>query len=114
MTADARRTYTHIDSPTTPPVTSQAKHYVIRIEGLADGRPFSGRGQYVSEYHVNAKRGRGDLVLTRNPANAMRFRTKDAAFDCWQKQCDPPYANRRDGKPNRPMTAYTVTILPYP
>lgn len=91
-----------------------AERFVIRIEGLADGRPFHARGQYVSEYHVNAKRGRGDLVLTRDPTRAMHFPSKDAAFDCWRKQASPPYATRRDGKENRPMTAYTVSILPYP
>jgi hypothetical protein len=88
--------------------------WVIRIEGMANGAPTMARGQFVSEFHASANQGRGDLVLSRNPANAMRFPTKRAAFECWQQQCRPPYDRRRDGKPNRPMTAYTVTILAYP
>lgn len=88
--------------------------WIMRIEGMADRSPTVARGQFVSEFHANVNQGRGDLVLTRDPANAMRFRTKDAAFACWQTQCKPPFDRRRDGKPNRPMTAYTVTILPYP
>ena len=48
---------------------------------------------------------------TDNPDDAMKFESFVAAVECWRTQSvTRPF--RPDGKPNRPLTAHTVTVIP--
>jgi hypothetical protein len=83
--------------------------YAIKIVGLVNGRPTLAEGQYVADYTPSGYEGRGDLVLTPYPSRAKRFPSMAAATDCW-RSTSRTHPVRPDGKPNRPMTAWTVEI----
>lgn len=85
--------------------------YVIKI---LDG-PFT--GLYLEEYDPSRNgldpAGRpmiAHVMGTSDPSLAMRFDDRLEAWDCW-RQVDPREPVRKDGKPNRPLTAFTITVM---
>lgn len=66
-------------------------------------------GQFLVSSNPNARGGRGMETWSPDIADAKRFPTKDAAMECWRAQ-STKVPRRPDGKPNRPMTAYSVVI----
>jgi len=67
------------------------------------------RGDYLEWSDPNARKGFGDDRWTDDLAKAQRFPSFEAAMECWKAQSTKrPF--RDDGKPNRPMTAYSVTV----
>lgn len=74
---------------------------------LKDGGPVLGR--YLEWSDPDARGGRGDDRWTSDLAKAKRFPSFEAASACWQAQSTVK-PMRPDGKPNRPMTAFSVTI----
>src|SRR5262252_2180278 len=92
--------------------------YIIRFEGLA-GLPNGGAhdaiGKYLRSYDPAPLAGRpydgGRLETTRFPYLAMRFDSPKEAIECWRTQAPEPHDLRPDGKPNRPLTAFSVSIL---
>lgn len=81
---------------------------VLRIVALATGRPTLAEGQYVLRYTPDGYQGAGELVTTRNVAEAKRYEHPIDAMRDW-KRVSATHPTRLDGKPNRPMTAFTVT-----
>jgi len=82
---------------------------VIRIMGLADGRPCPAAGEFIASMDFEAHGGRGDLVTTPHLANAKHFKDMGEAFNFWRASpANKP--TREDGQPNRPLTAYTVAF----
>lgn len=79
---------------------------VMRIVGLATGDPSPFDGEYVVAYDHDTRK----LDTTPNVADATLF-TIDAATEMWT-MVDPKEPRRADGKPNRPLTAFTVEMLP--
>jgi hypothetical protein len=80
---------------------------VALVEALKRGEIV--RGKYLEWSDPNAKKGRGAERWTDDPARAVRFDSKEAAMACWQAQSTVKPL-RSDGRPNKPMTAWTVTI----
>lgn len=78
---------------------------------LGPSHPFT--PGWVKRYDPEAFDGRGDLEVTQRPEEALVFASHAEAFELWRAV---PSARplRPDGKPNRPLTAYTVTIEPLP
>ena len=70
-------------------------------------------GNYLKWADVEAFEGRGDAVFTSKIANAQRFATFEAATEFWKQQ-SKTRPLRPDGKPNRPLTAFNVTIEKVP
>ena len=67
------------------------------------------KGDYLKWSNPDARDGYGDDGWTPNLSHARKFETFEDAAACWQAQSTiRPY--RDDGKPNRPMTAYSVSI----
>lgn len=66
-------------------------------------------GTYFVSMDVDAHDGRGELEVTKNSAEATRFPSMVEAWACWKEQ-STVRPLRLDGKPNRPMTAYTVEM----
>jgi hypothetical protein len=64
-------------------------------------------GAWLQSYDPEAHFGLGEASWTMDPAKAMLFVTPTAALDCWN-QVPMTRPTRPDGKPNRPITAYTV------
>jgi hypothetical protein len=90
--------------------------YTIRILGLADGqRDRDFEGQYVVSYDperhwADGTYDGGDLRVTRNRSEATLFDIATATA-LWRSgptcKC---HRLRTDGKPNRPLTAFTVEM----
>lgn len=58
---------------------------------------------------VDAYGGRGLVTWTTDRSKAMRFADLGEAFECWRRQ-STVVPLRDDGKPNRPLTAFTITF----
>lgn len=70
-------------------------------------------GDYLEWSNPNARHGRGDDRWTSDVKKAKRFETFADAMACWKAQSTlVPF--RPDGEPNRPMTAYSVTVEKLP
>jgi hypothetical protein len=83
---------------------------VIQIVELVAGGGGPGlAGQYVDSYTPDGHEGRGDLVLTPHRQAAKRYPDAAAAWAEW-KRVSATHPTRPDGKPNRPMTAFTIKI----
>jgi hypothetical protein len=55
----------------------------------------------------------GRATFTDDPRDGLRFPDIKAAIECWQRQSTVrPW--RPDGRPNRPLTAYTITFETVP
>ncbi len=84
---------------------------VIRIVGTVHGAPTEFADQFVMQYEPMAMDSLGHykggkLICTPDVEQAMKFADAAEAMRCWQRQ----NGWRPDGKPNRPMTAFTVEI----
>jgi hypothetical protein len=78
---------------------------VIRVYGLSAPAIFD--GEFVETYVPEAFDGRGDLKTTIHRHKAMKFDDKIAALKfAHQVPLNRPL--RADGKPNRPLTAFTL------
>jgi hypothetical protein len=69
---------------------------------------FQPEGSYVRKYDPAAHDGMGDVDLTLHMSEAKRFDSMQDALDYWRQQ----HGLRLDGKPNRPLTAFTVNVVP--
>ena len=83
---------------------------IIRILELATGERTDAEGQFVQEYTPDGNDGRGDLLLTGNAGQAKRYPNAVAALRDW-KRVSETHPVRLDGKPNRPMTAFTIRTV---
>lgn len=100
--------------------TAAPSGYVIQIVGVATGEGSAFDGMYLREYDPSRDGvdHEGTPMMshvrgTWDPAKALRFRSVAEAHACWT-QVDPRQPLRRDGKPNRPLTAFTVSIRRWP
>ena len=66
-------------------------------------------GKYLETYDPEAHEGRGFAQFTSDLAKAMKFDTHAQAFDLW-KSTPRSRPTRPDGKPNRPLTAFTINF----
>lgn len=88
----------------------------LKIIGLVSGEPTPFDRQYVVEYDPSRDgvdpAGDGMLChLTTTPDRGAALELpKMAAFELWRK-VDDRTPLRPDGKPNRPLTAFTVEIV---
>src|SRR3954462_15237223 len=68
-------------------------------------------GQALESYNPDANDGKGDASFTDDPLRAKRFRDVEEAAEEWRR-VSSVRPKRDDGKPNRPLTAFTVTFQP--
>lgn len=82
----------------------------IRIVGPAHapGTWDTELGLWVKSY-TDTPCGRGYVEFTDSPSEALSFATAGEALTFWKTQ-SKTVPLRPDGKPNRPMTAYTIVI----
>ena len=85
---------------------------VIKIVCSATGDRTAHDGHYVQEYVPNFDR-HGYLVSTSRLESAKRYRDHAAAFEAW-RAINGQHPVRDDGKPNRPLTAFTVQMESVP
>jgi hypothetical protein len=87
--------------------------YRIFVYGLADGTVNAVSNAWVKSMDFEAFAGRGHLVTTDHPSRAKVFPTFTEAAAYYRTR-SVHHPDRTDGKPNRPLTAYTIVIEPVP
>jgi hypothetical protein len=85
--------------------------YVIRDCGEAWDQ-VSPPGEYLEYCHHDVGHA-GSVGWTKDRGRAMQFATAGEALLFW-KQASRSNPTRPDGKPNRPLTAWHVTLEPLP
>lgn len=90
----------------------------IQIVERRDGVRDAHTGRYVLHYNptIHAADGGYDgglLITTSDPRYAKVYDSIGTAFQAWKQPsgCEC-HGTQEDGKPNRPLTAYTVSIVP--
>lgn len=91
---------------------------VVGIAGWGTTRhPITGEdvvGLWIAGLDPDASEGRGSAVLTPDPGRAARWDSAAEALAGWQ-QVHPTHPVREtDGRPNRPLTAYSVELAVLP
>ncbi len=86
---------------------------VIQVLGLATGQHSDVDGEYVMTFDPDAHEGGGALVTTHSAQKARKFTDAGAALEFW-RQTSRICPIRLDGKPNRPLTAFPITIMEEP
>lgn len=95
---------------------AQPRGYNIKLVSLAIGVSSTLEGRYVEYYHPGPtafRRWECLLRTTRHQDKAQVYATKEAALDEWNR-VDPREPVDVTGKANRPMTAWTIEIVPAP
>lgn len=92
-------------------MTDKPTVYVIRVIGRASGEPSREDGHYVQDLDADAHQGRGHVTWANNAYHAKHFPDTDSALAYYHTQ-SKKYPTRPDGQPNKPLTAYTVDIMP--
>ena len=83
----------------------------LKIIGLATGETTGFDGKFVKEYDPSYRLpgeeyDGGLLEVTDDPSEALEFPSAKEALECWRRE----YGMRPDGRPNRPLTAFTVEV----
>ncbi len=65
--------------------------------------------RWLQSYDPEAHTGRGAVLFTNDVSEAITFADQRAAMACYL-QVPKNHPVRADGRPNRPLTAYTVMI----
>lgn len=82
--------------------------FVMRLMDVMEYDFQKKKGRYLCKFNPEANDGRGYIETTRLLEKAMKFDTIDDLFETWKTQSRTvPF--RPDGKPNRPLTAYTMS-----
>lgn len=84
----------------------------LRILGTAHGVPTPFDGKFVAAYdpsfHPPGEPYDGGLLeVTDDPEKALLFGSAVDAMECWRKS----HGTRPDGRPNRPLTVFTVEVV---
>jgi hypothetical protein len=78
----------------------------IWVVAMAGGEEI---GAWLVDDDVDARDGRGTLQLSQDPAEARVFAHIGEALDYWRRPSQKTPL-RPDGRPNRPLTAFTVEL----
>jgi hypothetical protein len=88
--------------------------YGLRIQGVPLGIPAEVVGDWMQtfDYDIHAP-GRpyptGNGGSTEDPDKAMSFPTMELAWEAWRRPSEVT-PTRPDGRPNRPMTVFTISV----
>lgn len=80
---------------------------VWSVAGMPEIDQFNGR--YIASY-ADTDCGRGAMTFSNYYAGAIRFATAREALTYW-RQISRTVPLRPDGRPNRPLTAFTVEVV---
>jgi hypothetical protein len=80
---------------------------VVSVAGMPEIDQYNGR--FIASYEDTAC-GRGTMTFSNYFAGALRFTTAREALSYW-RQISRTVPVRPDGRPNRPLTAFTVEIV---
>jgi hypothetical protein len=104
----------------TPTPFATGGRYVLRVAAVTGHTLYPGEhtgpdptGHWLHAFDPEYGGGRGIADFTNDPAKAARFPSKQAAMACWQYR-SRSRPTRPDGRPNKPLTAYTCVVEPAP
>ncbi len=83
----------------------------VGVMGVSAFYPPVPGGAYLASYDPDGRAGLGSITWTDDIAQAMIFPGHAEAWACW-RQTSTVLPRRADGKPNRPLTAYSVSLAP--
>lgn len=92
-----------------PGLSARADEATAVALALAATRNEVVTGDYLEWSDPDARLGRGDDRWTNDPTKAKLFVSFVEAAECWKAR-SKLVPTRPDGKPNRPLTAYSVSI----
>lgn len=81
----------------------------VQLEGFVMTGRGDVKGGYLEAFDVDAFNGGGDATFTDDKEKAIKFRDLAHAFETWKTQ-SKVRPLRADGKPNRPLTAFSITF----
>lgn len=86
--------------------------HALKIVGVPIDLPVTPieEGQYVKSYQASGGFGHGFIETTDDIAKALKFADVGEALECW-RAVSTTHPLRPDGKPNRPLTAFTVEVV---
>lgn len=82
---------------------------VEQVGNIIDGSTFE--PGYVESADPEAHGGRGEVAITVDPAKALKFASPEEALEFWARP-STICPTRSDGEPNRPLTAFTMKVVP--
>jgi hypothetical protein len=85
--------------------------YVIKNMGRVAAGHDGQQGWYLKEYDPEAFGGVGYINWTPNRAEAKKYASKEEAWEEYKRRPTNHPTRFIDGRPNRPLTAYSVEIL---
>ena len=80
---------------------------------MLDGSKSRPEGKFLAEFDPEFAEGRGLAKWTADWRKAMAFDSMGPAFELW-RAIPASRPVRDDGKPNRPLTAFSVTFVDAP
>lgn len=83
---------------------------VMRVIAFASGGNCPIAGQYLKSFDFNAHQGIGYGEFTKDIEQAKRFEGLSEALAYWNTVSDKYPIRWYDGRPNKPLTATTVTF----
>ena len=99
-----------INPPGKSAMAHEATAAALSIAAITDSIQ---KGDYLEWADPDANNGTGEERWTTDIDKAKTFETFTAAMECWRAQSSlRPY--RPDGMPNRPMTAWSITVEEVP
>jgi hypothetical protein len=84
---------------------------VIQLVAFASGMSCNHAWEYLKSFDPDAFSGRGYATWTPETSKAMRFVDTAEALAMYRRQ-SAVQPLRPDGKPNRPLTGYTILVVP--
>lgn len=88
---------------------SDDRPFLIQCLAGGDGQPTPYDGQFLRRYEPEAHDGVGLAEWTEDPDLAVAFASLQEARAAWMR-VPTTRPTRDDGRPNRPLTAYSVSI----
>ncbi len=85
--------------------------YLMRVIGYADGSRCNVAGQYLASYDPDAPKRAFLAEFTDRVEEAMKFPDAGAVLEEWRRVRTVDGGLRPDGKPDRPLTAFTVEVV---
>lgn len=85
---------------------------VVELTGVTvvESFPSNPTGQYVESYDPDAFDGFGTVKFSKHEDEAKVFQSHRDAMEFWN-QSSKVRPKRADGKPNRPLTAFSIEVV---
>jgi hypothetical protein len=85
---------------------------VIKIVSRGDGKPTPHAERYLAHYDPDADPLNGWVESTEFLDEALLFASITEATECWRRVSKTMPRRLSDGRPNRPLSAYTCSFQP--